>query len=120
MYSATRYRDAAGGSPFILVVVQCEFEEHMRRATSRERSGSSSTKITDIDALRDACGKDDIYAFGDGYELELDVTHLSPAEAARKIHDHVNCVTQARYTSAGRHCSGWCNWGSKFPNRRGS
>lgn len=55
---------------------------------SEQRGG---TKLHDVEILREIRRTEDLYRFGGKVELELDVTLLSPVEAARKI---VEFITQ--------------------------
>ncbi|KAK1579586.1 uncharacterized protein LY79DRAFT_522372 [Colletotrichum navitas] len=89
--SARDYQNAARvrGSPFISIVLHCELEENLTRATGRDRGKGSNTKLTNLDILRSIREREDIFRFQDEYELELDVTQLTPSEAAAAIRDHV-------------------------------
>ncbi|KDN69430.1 hypothetical protein CSUB01_05347 [Colletotrichum sublineola] len=92
--SARDYQNAASirGSPFISVVLHCELEQNLTRAAGGDRDKGFNTKLTDPDILRSIREREDIFRFQDEYELELDVTQLSPGEAAAKICDHVAAV----------------------------
>ncbi len=59
-----------------------------------DRGNGSNTKLTDLDILRSIREEEDIFHFKDGNELDLDITHLSPSEAAVRIHDHIAEVIQ--------------------------
>ncbi|KAK4231884.1 hypothetical protein QBC38DRAFT_464820 [Podospora fimiseda] len=88
---AREYQNAAlvRESPFFSIILHCEVEENLKRAVSGNRgSTGSNTKLTDINILRGIREREDIFHFGDANELELDVTELSPIEAAIKIHEH--------------------------------
>ncbi len=65
-----------------------------------DRGNGSNTKLTDLDILRSIRDEEDIFHFRDGNELDLDITHLSPSEAAVRIYDHV--VEILRKDSAAR------------------
>ena len=80
------------GSAFISVVLHCELDENLERAVGGDRGKGSNTKLTEVDVLRSIREEEDIFLFKNGNELELDITHLSPSEAAGRIHDHVNWV----------------------------
>ncbi|KAK5991830.1 hypothetical protein PT974_05216 [Cladobotryum mycophilum] len=68
--SARDYQNAATvrGSLFISVILHCELN---------------------LGILRSIRECEDVFHFKDEYELQLDVTYLSPSEAARKIYDHI-------------------------------
>ncbi|KAL8930731.1 MAG: hypothetical protein Q9208_000272 [Pyrenodesmia sp. 3 TL-2023] len=74
------------GSQLISVVLTCAEDENIRRMKSEQRGG---TKLHDVDILLEIRRMEDLYRFGGNAELELDVTILSPIEAARKIVDFV-------------------------------
>ena len=64
-----------------------EVDKHMKRVESEERTRSVSTKLVDVaevEELRREWG-DKMYRFGVIEELVLDVTLLSPEEAARVV-----------------------------------
>ncbi|KAK3945477.1 hypothetical protein QBC46DRAFT_250246 [Diplogelasinospora grovesii] len=91
--SSTRdYQNAAAvrGSPFISIILHCELDENLKRATGEDRGKDANTKLTDLGILRSIREREDIFHFKDEYELELDITRLSPSEAAAKIHDHIS------------------------------
>ncbi len=66
-------------------MLQCDPEENLRRVQASGRGGSN-TKLTDISIVRN------IYHFKDDNELELDITHISPAEVAQSIFKHMNTI----------------------------
>jgi len=89
--SAREYQNAASvrGSLFISIILHCQLEENLKRATGEDRGKGSNTKLTDLDILRSIREREDIFRFQDEYELELDVTQLTSSEAAAAIHDHI-------------------------------
>ncbi|MBE3046999.1 hypothetical protein IMZ48_31630 [Candidatus Bathyarchaeota archaeon] len=82
------YRRVAKRLPFISVVLRCERGEHLRRA-------AETGKLDEVKGLLEVEYGEDIYYFRDGNRRELDVTHLVPGEAARRIHAFVNGVITA-------------------------
>ncbi|KAK3904054.1 hypothetical protein C8A05DRAFT_14037 [Staphylotrichum tortipilum] len=88
--SAADYQNAAAtrGSLFIPIVLTCDSEENLKRASGGGR-GSSDTKLTDLDTLRDIREKEDLFRFEDDNQMDLDITCLPPSEAAAKILQHV-------------------------------
>ena len=89
--AAKDYQDAAAlrGSTFISVVLQCDVNENLKRVAGVDRGTGSNTKLTDLSVLRSIREREDIFHFEDENELELDVTYLSPSEAAGKISVHI-------------------------------
>ncbi|RBA19099.1 hypothetical protein FPRO05_10028 [Fusarium proliferatum] len=84
--AAARKRDVS----LISIVLECEIEENIRRATNPARNQSISAKLTDETILRPILEKESIYRFGNETELVLDVTKLSSEEAALRIKEHVD------------------------------
>jgi thymidylate kinase len=75
------------GNPYVPIYIRCETEENLRRVPAVERR--ERMKWIDADAVR---------AFVDGHELlrfdghdpfAVDVTSLTPDDAARQILDHI-------------------------------
>ncbi len=89
--AAKEYQNAAvvRGSHFISIILHCDVDENLKRIVGGDRGNGSNTKLTDLDILRSIREEQDIFHFKDGNELELDITHLSPGEAAVRIHNHV-------------------------------
>jgi hypothetical protein len=86
--------------PFISVVLECGLEENVRRLAGRASAaaaGASSvpttttTKLASVEILREIRAVETLRTFGDDADLELvlDVTALSPQDAAAKIRDVV-------------------------------
>lgn len=71
---------------FLSIRIECEEEEHIRRATSQGRKDSRMTKLTDEGVLRRMREKEDVFSFGGEDELTIDVTRLAPEEAAQRIY----------------------------------
>lgn len=89
--SVLDYRDAAikRDCPLISIILNCDLDEKLRRATSHGRVSGGNTKLTDPGIVRKVRDFEGIYHFKDKYELELDVTLLSSQEAAQEIWKHV-------------------------------
>lgn len=87
---AQDYKDAADlrGALFIPIVLHCEMAENMTRVSSKER-GTSNTKLIDPAILETIRLKEDLHTFGGPDELELDITNITPSEAAEKIYEHL-------------------------------
>ncbi|KAH7002155.1 hypothetical protein EDB80DRAFT_867163 [Ilyonectria destructans] len=96
--AARDYQEAAvvRASPFISIILHCELNENLKRAAGGDRDNGSNTKLTDQGILRSIREREDIFQFHDEYELVLEVTHLSPSEAATKIYEHIGRVFQKR------------------------
>lgn len=88
---ASEFKHAAesAGRQFIPVYLTCDAEENLRRVSSRERQESDTTKLTDETILQGIRSRSILYRFSDCPGFELDVTHLSPADAAMQIRRHV-------------------------------
>lgn len=101
--SAKDYQDAAAmrGSPFVSVVLVCDLDENLARAAGADRGNGANTKLTDLGILRSIRESEDIFRFGDDYELELDVTRLTPSEAAAKVCEHVGNLFGVACVSSG-------------------
>ena len=79
-----------GGRPFVVFILCCSPEENTRRLLGRSRSSKSS--LTDENILNDIRQHHFVYSFFDDgfqkpdvWEYQLDVEHIKPEEAARKI-----------------------------------
>jgi hypothetical protein len=93
------YQDAAAlrGSPLDICHLHCDLGENLKRAVAADRDirgTRTNTKFTDLSILRMIRETEDIFHFEDGYEMELDVTRLSPGEAGSKIREHIRRVLQ--------------------------
>jgi hypothetical protein len=73
------------GCPFFSIRLVCAEEEHFRRAVDGRRQNDGTTKLTDINILRQIRMQEDIFSFGGPLELTLDVSRMSPDVAAREI-----------------------------------
>ncbi|KAJ0293187.1 hypothetical protein Brms1b_003411 [Colletotrichum noveboracense] len=95
--AAQEYEDAARrrGLPFIPIVLECQLEENIKRVTRSGRGGAANGKLTDVNILKDIRQEEQMFRFGGDLELELDVTELTPEQAAYKIFEHVKTVTQS-------------------------
>ncbi|KAI8302280.1 hypothetical protein K4K61_008063 [Colletotrichum sp. SAR11_59] len=95
--AAQEYEEAAGrrGLPFIPIALECQLEENIKRVTGSGRGGAVNGKLTDVNILKDIRQDEQMFRFGGDMELELDVTELTPEQAAYKIFEHVKAVTQS-------------------------
>ncbi|KAI8223927.1 hypothetical protein K4K54_005693 [Colletotrichum sp. SAR 10_86] len=95
--AAQEYEDAARrrGLPFIPIALECQLEENIKRVTGSGRGGAANGKLTDVNILKDIRQEEQMFRFGGDLELELDVTELTPEQAAYKIFEHVKTVTQS-------------------------
>lgn len=73
--------------PSFPVVLTCEAEETFKRAQGEGQGGASITKLSDLFILS-KIRAEDVYHFGGPREAELDVTGLTPSEAARQTYQH--------------------------------
>ncbi|KAM5517800.1 hypothetical protein FOXYSP1_08585 [Fusarium oxysporum f. sp. phaseoli] len=97
---------------FISIVLECEIEDNIRRAINQTRVASIGAKLTDEEILRPILENERIYRFGNEKELVLDVTKLSPKEAASRIREHVDrlaaCLMNQLHPSIGTDSVGGC------------
>lgn len=82
------YLDAAAraGVPLVSIVLSCSPEENARRLQGRAVA-SARTKLSDTGLLAEIRDELEIYHYGElaASEVDLDVTHVSPAAAAEEI-----------------------------------
>ncbi|KAH7085278.1 hypothetical protein BKA63DRAFT_597947 [Paraphoma chrysanthemicola] len=83
------------GRMFVPVCLVCEEGENMRRLTSEERKDGGTTKLMDVEAAGQIRNNHQIYHFGLREELVLDVTSLSPEEAAGNIMEKAKVFIEA-------------------------
>lgn len=76
-------------STFISVILQCSEEENVKRLSGRGRKAGATTKLTSSDVLLAIRKTEDIYKFRNDSELVLDVSSLSPGDAAACIYNFV-------------------------------
>lgn len=88
--SAIDHREAAATEniPFFSIILLCDLAENLRRVKSPGR-GDATTKLTDVSIVQNIRETEDVYHFKEGNEVEIDVTHYSPSEAAKVILKHV-------------------------------
>lgn len=77
------------GRRFYSVILHCEAEENEKRLVMAGRGGGQNGKLTDVSVLREYRAREGILKFGDEDEVEIDVTHISPGQAARQINAFV-------------------------------
>ncbi len=83
---------------FVPVLLHCAPEENDRRVASAERA--TRFKDTHPDLVREQSRTNQLLRIDHPNRLELDITHLSPGEAAQAILLHAE---QARVASSGGH-----------------
>ncbi|KAF7535035.1 hypothetical protein G7054_g5733 [Neopestalotiopsis clavispora] len=88
---AKEYQQAAieSARPFLPVYLTCDEQENLDRLCSKERVDSGTTKLLDRDLLQTFRSSTAIYRFHDCTGFSIDVTNISPEEAASKIKDHI-------------------------------
>lgn len=73
---------------FILIMLFCNEQTNMQDLVFSERELHS--KLMDVELMNNSCLEGDVYRFkGHPNYLELDVSDLSPEEAARQICEHL-------------------------------
>ena len=83
-------REAA--RPFVPVYLVCSVDENLKRATSLDRANGGTTKLTDMEVLSDLRSRCELFRFENYPSLTIDVTTMSPVEAATKIFTHIKSV----------------------------
>lgn len=85
--AALEYAKAAAKTEraFIPILLQIGLEENIRRVGVKERKVGANMKTTDPESIAETSRKFELMRFGVEKELVLDVTELSPEEAAGKI-----------------------------------
>lgn len=85
------YRDAAEKRdvPFTPLIMTCGADENARRVVDEYRGELGCTKLMDIGVLKGIREKEQMCRFGGRDELEVDVSNLSPREAAENNVEHV-------------------------------
>ncbi|KAF2141161.1 uncharacterized protein K452DRAFT_359516 [Aplosporella prunicola CBS 121167] len=88
---AAEYKNAAAKSarPFLSVYLACDLEEHLQRVATVERRNDGTGKLVDGEILRSMRSRCELYTFGAENGLWLDVTHVSPRQAAASIHAYI-------------------------------
>ena len=89
--TSKEYIDIAAKSNrlFVPILLQCNEDEHIKRATSFNRRIPTQTKLTDPELLKKIREEETLLTFGIPSEMILDITKESPKEAARAIFRHV-------------------------------
>jgi hypothetical protein len=85
-------------SQFLSVRIECDEEEHLRRAVSDDRKKGLTTKLTNEAIIRQMREEEDVFMFGGDNEFTIDVTYLSPYQAAQCISDFVHGRTSITAT----------------------
>jgi len=83
LYERVKQIAARRGSVFLPVVLTCDLEEQLRRVTAEERV--ARLKIADADKVAAYVRSTRLLVPDDPHLLELDTTHLDPADAAAEI-----------------------------------
>ena len=77
--------------PFISIRLVCEAKENIARLTGRADAAAGTTKLLDHEIARFWMANEVTYEFGEAAdeEITLDVTRVSPQEAARVLVDKI-------------------------------
>ena len=94
---ASEYEKAAKrrGCKFIPIILECQLAENEKRIRSPDRLAlvaGGKGMLLDTAVLRGFRKKEHIFRFENSNELGLDVTELSPSQAAQEILEHVEKV----------------------------
>ncbi|KAL7944738.1 hypothetical protein V8C42DRAFT_325731 [Trichoderma barbatum] len=92
--TAQEYFQAAqkAGRPFIPIIISCDVEVNIKRATSSERTQGTTTKLTDSTLLRDILSRCRLFRFENSpYEAcHIDTTDLTPGDVALRIGTYID------------------------------
>jgi predicted kinase len=83
LYERVKRIAARRGSVFLPVLLKCDTKEQLRRVTAPERV--TRFKIADADKVAQYMRSTPLFVPDDPQLLELDTTHLDPADAAAEI-----------------------------------
>jgi len=89
------YEDAASraGRPFIPIYLTCELGVNLERVDNAERLSSGTTKLTDVEVLRDLRANYELFRFDTCPGVDLDSTSVPPSVTARKILEALGSVS---------------------------
>jgi hypothetical protein len=89
--TSREYADAARrrNSIFLSVILDCEFEENIRRLQAVDRGEGTKRKLTDTGIFRSIRETEDIHHFGGNMEFTLNNSKMSAAQAAKVIYNLV-------------------------------
>ncbi|EHK44763.1 uncharacterized protein TrAtP1_002883 [Trichoderma atroviride] len=80
-------------SPLISIILKFDVELACKRARERFTNGTASyERVKVLENLRIKCETEEVFRFRNNYELELDVTMMSPTEAAETVRAHIQTV----------------------------
>lgn len=80
-------------SPLISVIPKLDLDLDVKMAREDTKTPETrSAKVQEREEFRDKCNKQKVFRFRNDYELELDVTMLSPTMAAEKVRAHIQTV----------------------------
>jgi hypothetical protein len=74
----------------------CDVDENARRLQSEGRRRSGTTKLTDVESLRQMRQSYELYRVGVAEELGLDIANMSAEDAAVKILEWAMNVSAAQ------------------------
>ncbi|KAM0451990.1 hypothetical protein ACHAPV_009806 [Trichoderma viride] len=92
---AADYEFAAvmGHSPLISIIIKFDLKLAYKVARDgTKKSPPDSAKAQEIAEMISKCENEEVFHLRNSYELELDVTMMSPTTAAEKIRDHIRVV----------------------------
>ena len=84
---AREYQSAslASGRPFFPIIITCDIDENRRRIAAPERINGGTLKLHSVEILEDLRARCELFHFNVDEEIHLDITHLSPTQAAKSI-----------------------------------
>jgi hypothetical protein len=96
---AQEFRTAAkkSGRRFLPVYLKCSDEENQRRASTEERKRSQVNKLVDATILKKLKANNVLFYFHEEPHFTLDVTYLTPDEAAEQIYEYIMDIETRDY-----------------------
>jgi len=77
------------------VYLLCDDDENERRMVHKDRAASGTTKLMDVELLRSMRSRVGLFRFDSVDGLTLDVSRLSPGQAARGVKAYLDERQQA-------------------------
>jgi hypothetical protein len=78
------------GRPFLPICLLCDIDENQQRISNSERKNGGTTKLVCSKTLKSIRLQNDLYYFENVEVYTLDVTWITPDEAARRISEHMS------------------------------
>ncbi|PON27660.1 hypothetical protein TGAM01_v203427 [Trichoderma gamsii] len=80
-------------SPVISIIINYDLELSCKKAREDAKdSVANNAKADELEKIRDRCNKEQVFRFRNDYELEFEVTLMSPTMAAETVRAHIQTV----------------------------